>query len=140
MNPAFCIHLEELRALFRSRRRSSHWAWARLDAGLDLQSTRHCLIVIHTTNFARTVASGSSLDVGLDPQSTRHCLIVIRAFYSASFRSGTDYDIAIATCSGLDAGLDFQGASHRMVVVTTTITSCTVPIFTSFHVRFDFQT
>src|SRR5262249_12739033 len=67
-----------------------------LDAGLNLQSSRHCLVVL--------LLSLTSLDASLDLQPVRHCLVVLE-WHVTRF----------------DAALHLQSLRHCLVVVVLLI-------------------
>src|SRR5215470_11347630 len=99
---------------------------SRFDAGLNLQTTRHRLVVLLRlmATLARTrfdaglylqslgyrlivlILHITTLDAALDLQTTRHSLVMVGA-NSARCRGGTDEDLAIAGAS-LDVRFDFH--------------------------------
>ena len=94
--------LEKLRliavsvAAYLPPRASARTRRTRLDSGLDLQSPRHGLVVVHTTTPLRTAGvADASFHIRLDLQATRHCLVVV----GRKSRSGANDDIAVAGAS-----------------------------------------
>src|SRR5262245_58673941 len=57
--------------LSRLTRRVVTWAYSSFDIGLDLETVRHCLVMLHVHS--------TSFDAALDLQPTRHILVLLHA-------------------------------------------------------------
>ena len=60
----------------------------RSEMALDIQTTRHRLVVICGATTARIISPNTGLDTAFDLQTARHCLVVIatvRARFNVSF-------------------------------------------------------
>src|SRR5262249_4229632 len=112
-----------------------------LDGGLNLQTTRHSLVVLPLG-----IPGQTSFHIRFDFQGASHCLVVVQTAttsgrtITASLHIRFDFQganqclvvVVRHAIASLNATLNLQGASRCLIVVGAFYPTC-------FHIRFDFH-